>query len=129
MVREFIFKNYRNQIDFAKGNNFYSLKKNFKKDSSLFGTNLTKRKYMTLLKLEEHYELFLEHIGWKNHKASKTVKSPNYVDIKLLLLHILAASNFLKSVTQKIITQEMQTVEKSNIFVIGITYYRTLRNS
>ena len=63
MVREFIFKNYRNQIDFAKENNFYSLKKFFKKDSSLFGTNLTKRKYMTLLKLEEHYELFLEHIG------------------------------------------------------------------
>ena len=68
MVREFIFKNYRNQIDFAKRNNFYSLKKNLKKDSSVFGTNLRKRKYVTLLKLEEHYEL--------------TIKSPNYVDIK-----------------------------------------------
>ena len=68
MVREFIFKNYRNQIDFAKRNNFYSLKKILKKDSSVFGTNLRKRKYVTLLKLEEHYEL--------------TIKSPNYVDIK-----------------------------------------------
>ena len=44
MVREFIFKNYRNQIDFAKRNNFYSLKKILKKDSSVFGTNLRKRK-------------------------------------------------------------------------------------
>ena len=62
---------------------------------------------------------FLKNEGKENQKASKTVKkTPNNGDIKSVAVRPpKIASNLLKTIAQsKIITQELETIDKSNIF-------------
>ena len=89
---------------------------NAKKDLLFFLLNSTK-KYLTLLKLK-NTALFLKNKGKKNSQASKTVKNPNNDDKKSVTVrHSKTAFNLLKPITQsKIITEELETVEKPNIF-------------
>ena len=117
-LRKFIFENYVKLIGFTKKESYYSLKKQKKKDLVLFATNVTKKKYETVKKAKEHYELFLKNKGKKYRKVSKSMKKPSNGDIKSVTVrHYETASDLLKPIKQsKIITRELETTGKGNIF-------------
>ena len=95
-LRKFIFENYYRQIALTEKYSYYSFTKSKKRVLVLFATNLTKKKYVTP---EENYELFA--------KTSKTLKTQKVSDIK----------SALKPIKQlNIITEELETVGKPNIF-------------
>ena len=78
--------------------------------------------------------MFLKSKGKNIHKRSKTVKlektHTDNGDIKSVTVrHPQTASNLLKRITQsKIITQELETEEKTKHFGRKISYYSTLKN-
>ena len=71
---------------------------------------------------KEQHELLLNNKDKKVHKVSKTVKNPDNGDIKSVTVrHVKTASNLWKPRTpSKIITQELETVEKTNIHDIEL---------
>ena len=74
----------------------------------------------------KHYELFLKTKAKKIHKTSKTVKNQKYVSKKSITLRQTKTTNVLKPIIQSIIiSQAAETVEKSNIFLHRLSYYKT----
>ena len=61
--------------------------------------------------------------GKKIHKALKTIKYPNISHIKSVpVRHSKISSKLLKPIAQlKAITQELETIEKSNIVIKSVT--------
>lgn len=88
-----------------------------------------RRKYLTVLKLKNTMNQFLE-TNLKNLKASKTVRIQNNDDIKSVnVRHLQTTSNLLKPITQwNVISQKLKAIEKPGIFDIFDVKYLPTNN-